>query len=372
MKQVARWGMIGLAAVMLAGCTAGAPATIMPSPTAELQQAMAPESEPPVVETEQVAPEPTATEAPPTPEPTAIVSVATEPAEVAQAPVEPAADSAAAAPQDDATNPGAAAPEGEAANVAVAADVANVAAVDETANAAGDATNQELAYLNQTEGRLPPPPPPADGSLLTVARGPSERLEVALTFDAGADTGYAADILDLLQAYGIKATFGMTGVWAEQHPDLVRRIVNEGHQLMNHTYDHPSFTGASTGAEPQTYDSMLSQLNRTEQIVWDIAGYEMKPYVRPPYGDIGPMTSGFLVDAGYYVNVMWTCDSYGWKGWDAAEIVPHCTTDIGPGEIILLHVGASAPGDFESLPGMIDVFSQAGYSFVTIEQMLQP
>jgi hypothetical protein len=69
---------------------------------------------------------------------------------------------------------------------------------------------------------------------------------------------------------------------------------------------------------------------------------------------------------------MWTCDSYGWKGWDAAEIVAHCTTDIGPGEIILLHVGASAPGDFESLSGMIDVFSQAGYSFVTIEQMLQP
>ena len=58
--------------------------------------------------------------------------------------------------------------------------------------------------------------------------------------------------------------------------------------------------------------------------------------------------------------------------WDAAQIVSKCTTDIGPGEIILLHVGASAPGDVESLPGMIDAFSQAGYRFVTIEQMLQP
>lgn len=322
MKQVARFGLIGLTAVLLAGCTAGAPATINPPPTSAPEQAMAqaPTSAPPP---------PTATVAPPT-----------------QAPPTQAPPTATIPPATSTPEP-------------------PPAATTAPANA-------ELGYRAQAEGRPPPPPPPADGSLLTVSRGPSDRVEVALTIDAGADTGYAADILDLLRDYGIKATFGMTGIWAENNPDLIRRMVNEGHQLMNHTYDHPSFTGSSTGLEPQTYESMLSQLNRTEQIVWDIAGYEMKPYVRPPYGDFGPMTSGFMVDAGYYINIMWTCDSYGWKGWDAAQIVSHCTTEIGPGEIILLHVGASAPGDYESLPGMIDAFSTAGYSFVTIEQMLQP
>lgn len=394
MKRVVRWGMIGLAAVMLAGCTAGSPATIIPSPTPELQQAMAPESTAPVVETGQVetdqaAPEPTPTETPPAPDPAAD-PIVTEPPTVAQAPVEMAPD-AAAAPQDEGVtgDPAAdevavdtaAAPDSANAGAEAGTDTANVAAAPETANVetgaaaanpAAEGTGQELAYRSQSAGRLPPPAAPADGSLLTVSRGPSGRMEVALTFDAGADTGYAADILDLLQAYGIKATFGMTGVWAEQNPDLIRRMANEGHQLMNHTYDHSSFTGVSTGAEPQTFESMLWQLNQTEQIVWDIAGYEMKPYVRPPYGDFGPMTSGFMVDAGYFINVMWTCDSFGWKGWDAAQIVSHCTTDIGPGEIILLHVGASAPGDYESLPGLIEIFSQAGYSFVTIEQMLQP
>lgn len=308
-EQIASWGMIAVAAVVMAGCTASAPATIDPAPTAK--------SAPVVAQ----AP---ATEAPPTlsatlPAATAVSTQVPEPAPAA--PTEPPA---------------------------------------------------ELAYRAQVEGRPPPPPPPPDGSLLTIARGPSDRLEVALTFDAGADTGYAADILDLLSDYGIKATFGMTGVWAESNPELVQRIANEGHQLINHTYDHASFTGISTGVEPQTYESILSQLDRTEQIVRDLTGYEMKPYVRPPYGDIGPMTSGFLIEAGYYLNVMWTCDSYGWKGWDAAQIVAHCTTDIGPGEIILLHVGASAPGDFESLPGMISTFTDLGYSFVTVEQMLQP
>ena len=314
MKRIAGWGVIVLSAITLAACAAGAPATLDLAPTTEPAMALALATKPPIATPSPTQPAPTAT------------AVATAPATYTPEPVDPAPT----------------------------------------------ATPAELAYRAQPAERPAPPPPPADGSLLTVSRGPSARLEVALTFDAGADAGFAADILDLLAAYGIKATFGMTGVWAENNPELVQRIANEGHQLMNHTYDHSSFTGQSTGAAPQTFDSMLAQLNETEQIVRDLTGYEMKPYVRPPYGDIGPMTSGFLVDAGYYINVMWTCDSFGWKGWDAAQILDRCTNNIGPGEIILLHVGASAPGDFDSLPGMIDAFGNAGYSFVTIEQMLQP
>ena len=315
MTVVARLGLLVLIAVVVTGCTAGAPMTIeAPMPTEARQDvAQAPAAQP-------EPPPPTATVAPPMAAP-------------------PTATMPPPAPTAEPTVP---------------------------------PPDTELAYRAQAGGRLAPPPAPADGSLLTVARGPYDRLEVALTFDVGADTGYAADILDTLQAYGVIATFGMTGIWAENNPDLIRRMANEGHQLMNHTWDHASFTGLSTGLEPQTFAMMLDQLNRTEQIVWDIAGYAMKPYVRPPYGDYGPLTSGFMVDAGYYINVMWTCDSFGWKGWDAAQIVSHCTSNIGPGEIILLHVGASAPGDFEALPGLIETFASAGYSFVTIEQMLQP
>ena len=103
--------------------------------------------------------------------------------------------------------------------------------------------------------RPPPPPDPGTGLSTIVDRGTNGRLEVALTFDAGADTGYAAEILDLLRDEGIKATFGMTGVWAEANPDLVRRMVAEGHQLINHTWDHSSLTGANTqiaAADPRT------------------------------------------------------------------------------------------------------------------------
>ena len=344
MKWLAHMAVLGAVGVALAGCAAGVPTTLEPTGTAVIAQAP---TEPPATE-------------PPTVPPTTIPLTAATPTATAIAPavvMEMASANTAASAVTDAMQTSA---------VLATASAPTVVAPTAPADESG-----ELAYRAQT-ARPAPPPPPADGSLLTVWRGPTERLEVALTFDAGADVGYAAEILDLLRDHGVKATFGMTGVWAEQYPDLVRRMVNEGHQVMNHTYDHQSFTGASTGAEPQTFESMLDQLNTTEQIVRDIAGYEMKPYARPPYGDFGPLTSGYLVDAGYYINVMWTCDSLGWKGLDAAQIVSRCTTDIGPGEIILLHVGAEAPGDFESLHGLITSFSNAGYSFVTVEEMLQP
>ena len=94
--------------------------------------------------------------------------------------------------------------------------------------------------------RPPPPPDPGTGLSTIIDGGTNGRLEVALTFDAGADTGYAAEILDLLRDEGIEATFGMTGVWAQANPELVQRMVAEGHQLMNHTWDHSSLTGANT------------------------------------------------------------------------------------------------------------------------------
>ncbi len=142
-----------------------------------------------------------------------------------------------------------------------------------------------LPRLPRTILRPPPPPDPGTGLSTIVDRGTNGRLEVALTFDAGADTGYAAEILDLLRDEGIKASFGMTGVWAQANPELVQRMVAEGHQLINHTWDHSSLTGANTQMPPKTPEQVAQQLADTEAVVRDLTGYEMRPYFRPPYGD---------------------------------------------------------------------------------------
>ena len=91
-----------------------------------------------------------------------------------------------------------------------------------------------------------PPETALDHSLI-IKRGESGRKEVAFTFDAGEGRGYAEQMLNLLQKYGAVGTFGVTGLWAQQNPDLIDRMLNEGHQILNHSWDHSSFTGYSTG-----------------------------------------------------------------------------------------------------------------------------
>jgi peptidoglycan/xylan/chitin deacetylase (PgdA/CDA1 family) len=243
-----------------------------------------------------------------------------------------------------------------------------------TDSAAAQSASGGLRALPAVQADRPPPPPdPGTGLSEIVESGPNDRLEVALTFDAGADTGYAAEILDLLRDEGIHATFGMTGQWANDNPDLVRRMVAEGHQLINPTWDHASLTGANTGLPPMTPDQVTQELTDTENVVRDITGgYELRPYFRPPYGDYDETSLGYLEDNGYYLSIWWTCDTHGWDGWGSDKIIGYCTTNLSHDEIILMHVGAAATGDFEALPGMIDFFRNDGYLFVTIEQMLQP
>ncbi|CAN5862874.1 hypothetical protein BH23ACT4_BH23ACT4_07320 [soil metagenome] len=204
----------------------------------------------------------------------------------------------------------------------------------------------------------------------TVPSGPSQLIwkaetnerVVSLTFDAGSDRGFGEEILDFLTAQGINATFGMTGTWAESNPDLVQRMVAEGHTLMNHTYNHPHMETLTT---PQRID----QLERTETIVFDLTGASMIPYFRPPYG---AYNNQLLVDvgaAGYSYSIMWTVDSLGWKGIPASEVVERCLSGAEPGAIILLHVGAKST-DSEALPALVAGLIEAGYSFATIPELI--
>jgi len=209
------------------------------------------------------------------------------------------------------------------------------------------------------------------GSATVVSRGNAARRMVALTFDAGADTGYAARILDILRANGIRASFGITGRWAEQNPDLVRRMVAEGHHLINHTYSHDSFTGRSTGRPPMTQAQRWQELDRTEEIVQRLTGASTKPYFRPPYGDYDASVNADVYARGYTYNVMWTVDSWGWRGIPAQEIVQRCLSLAEPGAIYIFHVG-SASQDALALQAIIDGLRRAGYSFGTVPEVIAP
>ncbi len=226
------------------------------------------------------------------------------------------------------------------------------------------------------DATLRPAPPnlPDDGSGLSavIESGPTYRQEIALTFDAGDDRGRAGEILDLLEDRGLVASFGVTGEWAEANPDLIERMVDDGHMLINHTYSHQSFTGQSTGTGDPGSDFRIEELQRTEEIVEEIAGYDLRPFFRPPYGDLGQQTLADVAAAGYGVTVMWTVDSLGWQeGATPDEVVTRVLDGAAPGGILLFHVSTDF-ADYDALPEILDGLAEQEYTLVTVEQLLRP
>jgi peptidoglycan/xylan/chitin deacetylase (PgdA/CDA1 family) len=190
---------------------------------------------------------------------------------------------------------------------------------------------------------------------------------MALTFDAGSDTGNTAAILDLLAARRVHASFSLTGDFARANAGLVRRIRREGHLIVNHTDDHLSFTGASTHTAPLSAAERVGQLRRADAAVTTIAGTTTRPWFRPPYGDIDAATPIDAARADYRYVLLWTVDSLGWKGIAPASVAARCLEGATPGGIVLLHVGSQST-DRAALPAIIDGLRERGYELVTVAE----
>jgi peptidoglycan/xylan/chitin deacetylase (PgdA/CDA1 family) len=239
---------------------------------------------------------------------------------------------------------------------------------------ASDPAGNSVSTSLTTYPARPKPPTGGTSRSQVFEHGPSSRPEIALTFDAGADRGNTVAILNLLARYGIKASFGITGQWAKANPDLVQRMVLEGHMVFNHTWSHGSFTGFSTGgvSAVTTSDARKKELDDTAVLIASITnGYDVRPYWRPPYGDLDDGVLRDVTADGYGVTVMWSCDTLGWDGNSVDGIVARCGTSAEAGDIILLHVGEQSL-DAKALPQLIAVLLDKGFTFVTIEELLQP
>lgn len=193
---------------------------------------------------------------------------------------------------------------------------------------------------------------------------------VALTFDAGSDRGYAARILSILERNHVHASFGMTGRWAEANKDLVRRMSRDGDLLMNHTYDHRSFTGYSSNAAPLTTQQRKWEIQTTERVVKKITGKSTKPFFRSPYGDYDSATVRLAGALGYRYVVMWTIDTLGWNHATPAQILDRCLSGAKPGAIVVMHVGIQSQ-DALALQRVISGLRSKGYRLVTVSQLVK-
>ncbi len=202
-----------------------------------------------------------------------------------------------------------------------------------------------------------------------ISSGSGHARVVVLTFDAGADRGYASSILRTLERNHLHATFGMTGRWADQNPDLMRQMARDHDTFINHTFDHQSFTGLSTGLRPLSTASRSWEVEETERAVRRLTGQTTKPYFRPPYGDYDTATLVLVRRLGYRYMVMWTVDSLGWQHLPARQIVSRCLSLVRPGAILLMHVGSQSQ-DALALQAVVNGLRHRSYRFETVPELL--
>ena len=137
-------------------------------------------------------------------------------------------------------------------------------------------------------------------AIASTAQTPVDIKRAALTFDDGPHPVYTAQLLDELKKREVKATFFVTGEHAELHPELIKRMHDEGHLIGNHTYSHIQLTASNK-------NQFKEELIQTNEILHDITGAEVQ-YVRPPYGS---WDKKFETDLNMF-PVLWNVDPLDW------------------------------------------------------------
>lgn len=189
----------------------------------------------------------------------------------------------------------------------------------------------------------------------------ADNKNLYLTFDEGYENGYTAKILDTLKEKNVPAAFFITGPYLKTETDLVRRMVEEGHVVGNHTVNHPSLPSLT---DDEKIKAELSGLDGSFSAQF---GKRMT-FFRPPKGEYNARTLKITRDMGY-TNVFW---SFAYEDWDvkkqkgAAYAHDKVMEGLHGGAVILLH--AVSPDNAEALASIIDDARQMGYTFCSLEE----
>lgn len=193
-----------------------------------------------------------------------------------------------------------------------------------------------------------------------IAMGNNEDKYVYLSFDEGYEAGYTSSILDTLKENNVKAAFFITGHYLNSQPELVERMINEGHIVGNHTVNHYSMPDLSD-------EELKEEVTKLHLAVYEKFNYEMK-YLRPPKGEFSQRTLKLTKQLGY-TTVMW---SFAYDDWDenkqgresyAKEKV---ISNIHNGCVILLH--ANSKDNCNILGDLIKEIKNMGYEFKTLDE----
>lgn len=193
--------------------------------------------------------------------------------------------------------------------------------------------------------------------------GNPQKKVIYLTFDNGFEAGYTERILDTLKKENVKATFFLTGHYLTSASDLVKRIVEEGHTIGNHSDKHPNMARLSR-------EGMLKEWQNFDKKLKEVTGIERTYYVRPPEG----VFSKELLEVGNengYTHIFW---SIAFRDWDTGQkkgkqyAYNELISQLHPGAIILMHTVAEH--NAEALPDFIKEAKRQGYTFGTLDDLV--
>lgn len=175
---------------------------------------------------------------------------------------------------------------------------------------------------------------------------------IALTFDDGPNEEYTTQLLDILNKHDVKATFFVMGAYVDEFPDVARRIVEEGHTIGNHTYNHPDLSTVSD-------EEVLKQFNWTQDSIYDVTGVWATTY-RMPFGSGGKRVVDLMEDM---TSILWNIDSMDWHYQDTSLTYNHIMENLQQHSLLLMHDTHQATPDVIDL--LIPVLKEQGYQFVS-------
>ena len=198
--------------------------------------------------------------------------------------------------------------------------------------------------------------------LKTLCRAKTEDKVVALTFDDGPDAEMTPRVLDVLKEYGVKATFFLIGSNVDKNPEIVKRLVSEGHTIANHTYSH-------VGAFPLKSSEMVSnELQRCNSIIYQTTGLKPKLF-RPPFGVTNPII-GNVSNSMRFKTVGWSIRSLDTiKSRSRVDVCNAILKRLHCGAIILLHDRCNDADVLLRI--LIPSIRERGYSITTIETLMK-
>ena len=182
--------------------------------------------------------------------------------------------------------------------------------------------------------------------------------KIALTYDDGPDPVYTEELLAVLEAENVRATFFLLGQEIAGQEETVKKMYAAGHILGNHTYSHVDLLGLSEW-------EALEQLRKTNEVIAACTG-EYPQYFRPPFGRCSESINKQIS----MLMIMWTLDTRDWECQDTGVIVENIVQNVKENDIILMHDGYETT--VEATRQVIPILKERGYTFVTVEELMCP